>query len=89
MKDKIMLFIIGVLTGALISTGIFYVYTTTNNSNENNNKQQMPGGNPPGLSDGQNGGMEEPPEMPSGERPEMPNENGFQENNKTTSNQGR
>ena len=89
MKDKIMIFIIGVLSGAVISTGIFYVYTTTNNSNDNNNQQQqMPGGNPPGKSDGQGGGMGEPPEMPSGERPEMPNGNGFQGNNQSNSNQG-
>ena len=49
---------------------------------------QMPGGNPPGMSDGQGGGMGEPPEMPSGERPEMPNGNGFQGNNQSNSNQG-
>ena len=33
MKDRIMLFIIGVLVGAVISTGIFFVYSTTSNNN--------------------------------------------------------
>ena len=47
MKDKIMLFIIGVLVGAVISTGIFYVYSTT--SNNNNQIPQMSGGTPPDM----------------------------------------
>ena len=67
MKDKILLFIIGVLVGAVISTGAFYVYTTTNNSNSNNNSQmQMPGGNPPSMPNGQSGENRQPPEMPNG-----------------------
>ena len=62
MKDnKILLFIIGVLVGAVISTGAFYVYTTTLNSNTTNNTQ-MNGGTPPEMPNGQNG---QPPEMPS------------------------
>ena len=39
MKDKILLFVIGVLVGAVISTGAFFVYTkatTTCNTNSNN-----------------------------------------------------
>ena len=66
MKDKIILFIIGVLVGAIISTGAFYVYITANNSNNtnttNNNSMQMPGGTPPSMPDGNN----QPPEMPNG-----------------------
>ena len=64
MKDKIMIFIIGVLVGAVIATGAFFVYTKATTCNINNNNQmQMPGGNPPSMPDGQNG---QPPEKPEG-----------------------
>ena len=65
MKDKILLFVIGVLVGAVISTGAFFVYTkaaTTCNTNSNN-QIRMPGGNPPSMQNGQNG---QPPKMPNG-----------------------
>ena len=69
MKEKIVLFVIGVLVGAIISTGAFYIYTTTNSCNNSN--QSIP--------------MNEPPQMPNnenGQRPQMPNENNNnQENN--------
>ena len=61
MKDKILLFIIGVLVGAVISTGAFYVYTITSNSNSNNSQGQMTGGSPPSMSGNENG---QPPEKP-------------------------
>lgn len=63
MKDKILLFIIGVLVGAIISTGAFFVYTklTTNNSNSQQTQMQMPGGNMQGMPSGENG---QPPERP-------------------------
>ena len=62
MKEKIILFVIGVLVGAVISTGAFYVYTTTNSNNNNNGSNtQMNGGQPPEMPSGQNG---QPPEMP-------------------------
>ena len=32
MKDKIVLFVIGVLVGAIIATGSFYVYTIANSN---------------------------------------------------------
>lgn len=63
MKNQIILFVIGVLVGAIISTGAFYVYTTTINSN-NNSSMQM-GGTPPEMPNGQNGQSNQPPEMPS------------------------
>lgn len=47
MKDKIVFFVIGFLVGAVLSTGIFYVYTLTNKSNTNTNFQQTNGGQPP------------------------------------------
>lgn len=57
MKEKIIIFVIGVLFGAVISTGAFYLYiSTTNNCNCSNQNTQMNGG--------------QPPEMPNGERPE-------------------
>ena len=71
MKDKILLFIIGVLVGAVIATGAFYVYTTTSNScNSSNQNTQMNGGQPPEMPSGQNG-----------ESPEKPNENSNIQNN--------
>ena len=62
MKDKIIFFIIGILTGAVISTGAFYVYTTTNDKSNSNENTQMNGGQPPEMPSGQNG---QPPEKPS------------------------
>ena len=74
MKDKILLFIIGLLSGAIISTGIFYIYLATNDSNScDNNKiqMQMHGGQPPEMQNGQ-----QPPEMPNGQQPpELPSGN--------------
>lgn len=34
MKDKIIIFLIGLLLGAFISTGSIYIYTIANNSNK-------------------------------------------------------
>ena len=64
MKDKLLLFIIGVLVGAVISTGAFYVYTTTNSNANNNMTMQAPGGNPPEMPSGQNSENGQPPEKP-------------------------
>ena len=64
MKDKIIVFVIGVLVGAVISTGAFYVYSTTSNSCNNNQPTQMNGGTPPEMPNGQNNQNGQPPEMP-------------------------
>ena len=78
MKDnKILLFIIGVLVGAVISTGAFYVYTTTNSNNCSNESQEVNGGERPEMP---NGEMGEPPEKPDGEQGEPP-EKPSKENN--------
>ena len=62
MKDKLLLFIIGVLVGAIIATGAFYVYNkSTSTCTTNNTQMSLPGGNPPSMSDNQNG---EPPAKP-------------------------
>ena len=79
-----MLFIIGVLVGAVLATGAFYIYSKTNSSN--NNQTSMNGGNPPSMPSGQNG---QPPELPSGENnsggqpPEMTNSNNSQNNDES------
>ncbi len=73
MKDKIVLFIIGVLVGAVIATGAFYIYTITNSNDCNNQTMQMNGGTPPEMPSGQNG---QPPEIPSNN-----NQSNIQENN--------
>ena len=67
-KEKIILFVIGVLIGAVISTAAFFVYTKTLGTSSNtsgSSLQQMPGGGtPPEMPSGQNQGGT-PPEMPS------------------------
>lgn len=76
MKEKILLFIIGVLVGAVISTGAFYVYTIANN-NCNNSNTQMQGGTPPSMPSGQNNNE-------NGQPPETPNSNNSQDNTNST-----
>ena len=71
MKDKIMMFIIGLLVGAVISTGAFYIYTNTAGKCDcSNQNTQMNGGQPPEIPNGQNG-----------QPPEKPNDNNVQNNN--------
>ena len=75
MKDKILLFVIGVLVGAVIAIGAFFIYTKSSCSSNNG-----PGGNPPSMQNSENG---EPPEMPNGENggpPARPGENNTQTN---------
>ncbi|MBR3236778.1 hypothetical protein IKF92_03855 [Candidatus Saccharibacteria bacterium] len=49
-KDKIILFVIGVLVGAVISAGAFLISVNTLGGN----RGQMTGGTPPEMSNGQN-----------------------------------
>ena len=79
MKDKIMIFIIGILVGAVSATGAFYIYST-NKSDKCSNIIEREGGEPPEMPNGQNG---QPPEKPDGENgqpPEMPSDNNTQDN---------
>lgn len=72
MKEKIIIFVVGLLLGAIISTGSIYIYTVANNSN-NNQGMQMKGGTPPsmpGMSGGQDGQM---PQMPTNDTTESNN----------------
>lgn len=71
-KEKIILFVIGVLVGAVISTAAFFVYTKTLGTSSNasdSSSQQMPGGGtPPEMPSGENGSNGQggtPPEKPS------------------------
>lgn len=67
-KEKIILFVIGVLVGAVISTAAFFVYAKTlgiGSATSGSSSQQMPGGGtPPEMSSGQNQGGT-PSETPS------------------------
>ena len=93
MKEKIIIFIIGLLLGAVISTGAFYVYTTTANKCDNSTNQtmQMPSGNPPQMPNGDNNSNSsnnngQPPEMPSGENNSNNNGQPPQQNNNNSNN---
>ena len=73
-KEKIILFVIGVLVGAVISTAAFFVYAKTlgtSSSASDSSSQQMPGGGtPPEMPSGENGSNGQggtPPEKPSDE----------------------
>ncbi|MBR5662794.1 MAG: hypothetical protein IKX00_03990 [Bacilli bacterium] len=62
MKDKFMLFIIGLLLGAVIATGAFYVYSKSNKCDcSNTTSNTSNNGQPPEMPSGQNG---QPPEKP-------------------------
>lgn len=68
MKDKILIFIIGILIGAIITTSAFLIYMKVVNNNNANHSETM--------QMNENGGMEQPPDKPEGdngeEPPEMP-----------------
>lgn len=80
-KEKIILFVIGVLIGAVISTAAFFVYTKTLGTSSNtsgSSSQQMPGGTPPEMPNGDNSGNGQggtPPEMPSNDSSNNNNSN--------------
>ena len=61
-KEKIILFVIGVLVGAVISTAAFFVYAKTlgaDSSANSSSSQQMPGGTPPEKPSGNNSGNDQ------------------------------
>ena len=90
-KEKIILFIIGVLTGAVISTGAFFAYIKLAGvgTNSGNQSMQMPGGTPPEMPSNNQGGT--PPEMPNGDQegtpPEMPSGENNSDNTESQDNQ--
>ena len=66
MKDKIIMFIIGLLVGAVISTGAFYIYTNTAGKCDcSSQNTQMNGVQPPEMPSGQQGENGQPPEKTS------------------------
>ena len=69
-NNKIVIFIIGVLFGAVISTGAFLISVNVlnaNNSNNSNSNSSQQMGTPPEMPSGENGqqGGGTPPEKPS------------------------
>jgi|GEM_PF-1963141 hypothetical protein len=83
-KEKVILFVIGVLVGAVISTASFCVYTVTlgaNNSSNTSSSQQMPGGTPPEMPSGDNSGN-----APSGTPPEKPSDDNSSQNSDDSQN---
>lgn len=73
MKDKILVFIIGVLLGAVVATSVFFIYEKNNSgsqTNESQNIQMRDGETPPEMPNGERPDGETPPEMPNGERPD-------------------
>ena len=71
-KEKIILFVIGVLVGAVISTVAFLTYTKTLGAGTNANglppQQMSDGGTPPKMPRGESGSNNQggtPPEKPS------------------------
>lgn len=68
MKEKVIIFLVGLLLGSIISTGSIYVYTLVSNSNKGNMGMQMgdvrggemmqDGTNPPEIPDGQDNNMD-------------------------------
>ncbi len=82
MKDKIIIFIIGLLVGAVISAGAFYIYTITAGKCDCNSQNTMTNnGQPPQMPDGQNGQPPEKPDGDSGQPPEKPSDNNTQNSN--------
>lgn len=83
MKDKVLMFIIGLLVGAIIAASGFLIY-----QNANKNTNQTPNGEQMQMMEKLDG---EPPEKPSGSensendsnRPEPPSKNNSLTNNKT------
>lgn len=84
MKDNLIIFAIGVLFGAVIATGAFYVYTVViNNTCNNTNNTQLNGGQPPEMpntqdsdNNDQDNNNQQRRQMPGGmpNRNSMPNE---------------
>ena len=73
-KEKIILFVIGVLVGAVISTATFFVYAktlgTSSSASDSSSQQMQGGGTPPEMPSGENGSNGQggtPPEKPSDE----------------------
>ena len=91
MKDKILVFLIGLLLGAVLTSAGFLIYEKNNTSNTQNNEQtQMMERPEGGMPNGERPDGETPPEKPDGEngngtRPEPPSKDNKSSNNNSTS----
>lgn len=63
MKEKIIIFLVGLLLGAIISTGSIYIYTVANNKNNSEMNMGIPNDKGQGGNMRENG--ENPPEIPN------------------------
>ena len=89
MKDKIIIFFIGLLVGAVIATGAFCAYTLVTKDNNSNNQTSMNGCTPPSMnnnstSNSNSNNMGQPPEKPDESNT---NNNNSNSNNTDTNNQ--
>ena len=84
LKDKILVFIIGLLVGAIIATGCYYCYSKSHTNNnhtdrpnmmsQDGNFKGMKGGTPPSMpSNNQNGNSNQNDNQ--GQPPAMPEQN--------------
>ena len=64
MKETKVMFIIGILVGAVIASGLFYIYKNNNSKNCDLQTTQMNDENPPEMPNGKNG---QPPKRTVGE----------------------
>ena len=82
--NKLIIFVIGVLVGAIISTASFLICVNTIGANNNSNNSSSQSSQMQGGPNGQTG---TPPEMPSGQNgqmgtpPEKPGENNNSQSN--------
>ena len=89
MGEKIIIFVIGVLFGAVIATGAFMVCTKTCHKGGRGEIMQLPNGNQPSMNNSQSG---QSPSAPNGDNnqngqpPEMPNNDSNQSNSNTQNN---
>ena len=67
MKDKILTLIIGILIGAVITVGGFFIYEKVSGNNSNNNGMPSMNGGNGQMQGGPGGNGEEPPEKPDGD----------------------
>ena len=75
-KDKIIIFVIGLLLGAIISTGAFLAYTKTSHNNNGHPPMQMNGGRHSSLpNQNNNNGNNNNGSNNNGQPPEMPENN--------------
>ena len=71
MKEKIIIFLVGLLLGSIISTGAIYFYTIAENNNSKGQIQNNDFGN--GGERGPGDGMNNPPEVPNNNQGQQSN----------------